>query len=353
MIMKTILYFGLFDPNFSRNKVYAKGLKENGYTVLFCTDQSPGLRKYFKLFKKHWALRKKYDLMIIGYPGYIVVPFARLITRKKIIFDALCSFYETEIISQRNKNHKSKITRIKTRSIDWLAIMAADKVLVETDKQKEFFIKQFRVKEEKLVTVYTGVDETIFFTENSIKKKDKFTVLFRGRITNEAGAEQVLETAKILEKHEIEFLVIGYGWNENIKRFKETYEKLRPANVLHIEKQVTDAELRHMTQKCHVSLGQFAKHERLTRTIPHKAFEAMVMKLPYITARTAGVSEILQEGKHCLMVKPADPEDLAEKILLLKNDVHTRKKIAEEAYNLFEKRFTASKIVQPLIDVIQ
>ena len=92
-------------------------------------------------------------------------------------------------------------------------------------------------------------------------------------------------------------------------------------------------------QKCHVALGQFANHERLKRTIPHKAFEALSLKLPYITARNEGVSEILQEGKHSLMVNPADPKDLAQKILLLKEDGTLRESLAKEAYILFSTKF--------------
>lgn len=351
--MKKILYFGLFDPDFCRNKVYSQGLMENGYTVLLCSDQALGLKKYWNLFKKHWLLRKEYDVMVVGYPGYAIVPFARLISRKKIVFDALCSFYETEILSQRSAQHKSQFKRMTTRCIDWLATRCADIVLVETDKQKKYFIEKLGVKKEKLVTVYTGVDESVFFLDTAVEKYDTFTVLFRGRITNEAGAEYVLRAAKILENQGINFLVIGFGWSTDIKRFNEVYKELKPSNVRHVDKYVTNAEMRLMTQRCHVSIGQVSEHGRLSRTIPHKAFEALVMKLPYVTARSEGISEILQEGKHCLMIRPVDAEDLAEKILLLKNDAVLQERLAEEGYQLFNERFTASKIVQPLLGVIE
>ena len=351
--MKTVLYFGNLDMSLSRNKIYTDGLRLNGIEVLVCIDQTKGLFKYWRLFKKHWPLRSKYDVMIVGYPGYFIVPFAKLITRKIVIFDALCSLYETEILSHRSAKHNSKYKILYTQFIDWFATRCADKILVESNKQKEYFSKKLNVKSEKLVTVYTGADDSVFEFDDSIKKFEKFTVLFRGRITNEAGAELILRSAKILEEKDIDFLIIGYGWSEDIQRFRSVYKKLSPKNVCHIDKHLPVKEMCQMMQKCHISLGQFAEHERLKRTIPHKAYESLALKLPYITVRAEGISEVLQEGKHCLMVRPDDEQDLVEKILILKENEHLRKKIADDGYTLFSTTFSALQVVQPLIHVIE
>jgi len=70
-----VLYFGIFDSEFSRNKIYADGLKLNGASIVTCTDNSPGFLKFWKLLWKHWEFRDQYDIMIVGFPGYIIVPF--------------------------------------------------------------------------------------------------------------------------------------------------------------------------------------------------------------------------------------------------------------------------------------
>ena len=98
-----ICYFGIYNPNESRNKIYIDGLRQNGVKILECRDIHRGPLKYIFLFFKHWKIRDKYDLMIVGYPGHVVVPFARLISRKRVVLDALCSLYEGVIIS-RGKN---------------------------------------------------------------------------------------------------------------------------------------------------------------------------------------------------------------------------------------------------------
>jgi glycosyltransferase involved in cell wall biosynthesis len=345
-----VLYFGIFDPNFSRNKVYADGLRQNGIEVIVCTDTSKGLRKYWQLWKKHRAI-KYYDVMIVGFPGYIVVPFAKLIARKPVYFDALCSFYETQIISRdAYKGNPFRMPYVKI--IDWLSTRSADKILVETNEQKNFFISQLGVPADKLIVVYTGVDDSQFYIDKSIQKADTFTVLFRGRITREAGAETVIRAAKILENEGVNFLIIGFGWDDVIKDFDAVVNELKPKNITHIRNQIPIGELRSLMLPCHVSLGQFGNNERLKRTIPHKAFESLAMKLPYITARSAGVAEVFTDTINALMVNVADPEDLAEKIRSIKNDQALSLRLAENGFRLYNDRFTPKKIVEPIIHSI-
>jgi glycosyltransferase involved in cell wall biosynthesis len=350
--MKTVLYFGIFNPEFSRNKVYIDGLRQRGVEVLVCTDTAPGLRKYWNLFRKHWALHNAYDVLIVGYPGYIIVPFAKIITRKKVVFDALCSFYETEILS-RDALHEIPFRVTYTRLIDWFATRCADTVLVETDKQREYFISELGVPAHKCVTVYTGVDDTVFYTTQGVQKHARFTVLFRGRITHEAGVATVVRAAKLLEGEGIDVLIIGYGWNREIEHFNAVVAELAPTNMRHIAKQLPFEELRTLMQQCHVSLGQFAAHERLTRTIPHKAFESLAMKLPYITARAEGVCEILEDEVNCMLVHPDDPVDLARAIRTLAADPALRERLAYAGHQLYQERFCPKKVVAPISNLLE
>lgn len=359
--MKTILYFGIFDPDFSRNKVYADGLRENGYKILYCIDKSRGLIKFIKLFFKLFRLRNSYDVMIVGYPAYIVVPFARIFSlmisaitfskQKLIIADALCSFYESQIIS-RDAYKGNPFRILYVRIVDWLLTRCSDKILVETRAQKRYFIDHLKTKESKCVVTYTGVDITKFDFDDSVRKNDTFTVLFRGRITKEAGLKYVLEAAKILENQNINFLIIGFGWGSAMGEFNEQMNIMKLKNVEYIGRQLPIDELRTLMLRCHASLGQFGDNERLKRTIPHKAYESLVMKLPYITARTEGVSEILEDKVTCLMVDSTNSQNLAEKILYIKNVPSISEKLTSNGYQLYEANFTPSKIVKPIIDII-
>jgi glycosyltransferase involved in cell wall biosynthesis len=349
--MKRILYFGLFDPTFSRNKVYLDGLRQNGYTVHICTDSAPRFKKYWNLFWKHWSLRKEYDVMIVGYPGYVIVPFAKLITRRPVILDALCSFHETIILS-RDAYRGVPGRSLYVWLVDWCATRCADTILVESNHQRDHFEEVLGVSKAKLVTVYTGVDDEVFRYDPTAKKCSRFTVLFRGRITREAGVETVVRSAKLLEHEDIDVLIIGYGWNAEMASFRAVLDELSPKNVTHVGTVLQSNEMVSLMQSCHVSLGQFSLSERLDRTIPHKAFESMALQLPYITAQSKGVSEILTDGVSCLTVPPEDPEALAQAIRTLKQDASKAHELAHSAYQVYLERFRPATVVAPVCAIV-
>ncbi len=330
-----VCYFGIYDPELARNKVYISGLKQNGVKVIECCDSSRGLTKYFKLFIKHWKIRKNYDAMIVGYAGHLLVPFAKLISRKPVVLNAMTSLYEVNIIA-RKKYPKYSLRGLCVWLIDWLAFKWADLVLIETNKQKDYLVKKFRIKPKKFARLFIGADDSIFYPDTNIKKSDKFTVLFRGKFLPEAGVKHILEAAKILEEKEVNFLILGFGLLE-----KEIIEKIKSLNLKNLElitKRLEIDELRKKMLAAYISVGQVENNERLERTIPYKAFESLALKLPYINGNGLGIQELLEDRKNCLLVNLADPEDLAEKIMELKNDLELRKKIADNGYKLYKEK---------------
>src|SRR3989344_3959319 len=126
----TLCYFGLYDSNFSRNRVFIRGLRENDVVVNECRDTSPGLLKFWRLWQKHRAL-PAYDAMVVGYPGHLVVPFAKLIARGPVVADFLGSLADAEVLSHRAGLWR----RAKSALIDRLAVFFADVILLESEAQ--------------------------------------------------------------------------------------------------------------------------------------------------------------------------------------------------------------------------
>ncbi len=344
-----ICYFGIYNPIESRNKIYMKGLRQNGVTIIECRDTTRGPLKYLKLFWKHFKIRNAYDFLIVGYPGHVVVPFAKFISKKPVILDALCSLYEGVIISR--EKHGAFFLREKyTRLVDRLAIRYADIILLETNLQKKFFEENLNAPAHKCVRLFTGADDEVFHLDSNIKKRENFTVVFRGKFLPEAGVPHIITAAKILENSGIDFLIIGNGF---LKRDIVTlFEEVKPANMTLILHNLDFQELKTKMQECHVSLGQFGRHKRLSRTIPHKCFESLALGLPYVTARAEGVAEILRDKENCLFVHAGDSEDLAEKIRLLRDDHVLRENIARNGHALYLKECTPFALAKELLSII-
>lgn len=350
-----ICYFGIYDPNFSRNRVYMKGLRSLGVEIVECRDSSPGWIKFWQLWKKHQLIMSSggYDAMVVGYPGHLVVPLARVLafrSRKIVIADLLGSLHDAVVHSHM----PSWIELLKARVADWLAIKFASKVLLESEAQKKYFERRFWPSD-KYVVVYTGVDEGVF-TDVDAKvphtdHNDFFTVFFRGKFTPECGIEHILNAAEILKgDYKIKFKIIGRGY------LLETVERLVREKELHnvelIIKYIPDKEMRSAVSEASLYLGQFEDNHRLKRTIPHKAFEAFVAGIPYLSEDAPAIREIVKDGETGFLVPSADPKKLAEKIRYLSEDPDSIARVSRNARELYEKKLSSIKLAQEIIKLI-
>lgn len=346
-----ICWFGIYKPDFSRNRIYIKGLKKLGVQIMECRDDSAGFLKYLKLFWKHWQLKDDYDFLVVGYPGHPTVWLAKLISNRPVIFDALCTMEEGVVISRSQAGFLG-LYATYIRFIDWLAVRCADIILVETEAQRDFFIKKFKGTHNKTKVLYIGADNDVFYPDQSIKNKSEFTVVFRGQFLPEAGVNHIIEAAKILENNKINFLLIGQGFLK--EQIVHLINILRLSNLeMILSEGVALDDFRKIMSTCHLSLGQLENHERLARTVPHKCYESMAMKLPYVTARTRPVAEILKEGESVVFVNPADPQDLADKILYLKNNPEIAQKIGDNGYKVYLEKFTPEKLAQDILAILK
>lgn len=339
------VYFGIYDPEFSRNRIYMRALRAAGHEIVECRDTSPGPMKYARLAWRLLSLRGTYDALIVGYPGHVTVPIARLFSRAPVIVDFLGSFSDALAHSHGVSRFKKWIFTI----VDWLAIWCADRVLVESEAQKNYLISRFG-RAKSYAVIYTGVDESVFFKEKGKEQNQKFVVLFRGRLTPESGIVHILEAAHLLKaQSDIEFRIVGYG--HLLKHVEHTIRERNLTNVQLISTHLSFDEMRGYISDADVSLGQFENNPRLDRTIPHKAFESAVMGIPYITGYSDAVREIFSDAAFCMLEK-ANPRAIADAIIALKNDPEKRKQLAVNAHSEYEKYASQSAITRKIMTSI-
>lgn len=344
-----ICYFGLDKPRWARDLVYLKGLKELGAEIIKCYDSSPGWRKYWRLLKKHSQLKNSYDLLFVGYLSNLMVPLAKLVSKKKVVYNALCSKYES-IILDRQEHRPVSLFAAYVWLIDFIAFKCADLILVESEAQKKFLVKKFLARPDKFRVVFTGADDAIFHPDEQIKKFDTFTAIFRGWFLPATGVEYVIEAAKILELAGVKFILIGRG--AFTPKVKEKISELKVNNIELITEFLSDEALRAKMLAAHVCLGQFSEHPRLDRTIQNKTFESLALALPYVTRDSASNREILADGVNCLFTKAADSRDLADKIMVIKNDPALAERLAEAGYQTYLKKLSPQVIGQQLFGIL-
>nr|AQS32877.1 hypothetical protein [uncultured bacterium] len=323
------LYLSRSKLTSSVNAVYIKGLRANGVEV---DEMFVRRNEFFNLIKYLLENRKSWDLIFVGYDSPTLVPFAKIFSNKKVVYNALCSVYERLIISRKLASRYS-IKAVYYWLSDFLAVHLANLTMVETMAQARFFKRFFKIPNSKLFVAWSGVDENSFKFNSEISKFLTFTVLFRGIFMPESGAEYVVQAAKILEKEDVKFIIKGGGLHWD--KLREMIKELNPQNLELKLDFLDNDELSSLMQKCHLSLGQLSDHPRLIRTIPHKCYESLALKLPYLTVKNSGVLELLRPDETCLVCESADARSLANAIMNAKNNPNKLEIISTNGYNFY------------------
>jgi len=345
-----ILYPSYTRLEYSLNSVCIKGLRENGVEVVEFRVVDRGFSGFVKVLSFCRKNLKYADAIIVGYDSPALVSFLNLFYNKKIIYNAVLSVHERLIIA-RELAPRFSLKAVYYWLLDFTAVHSADLIMLESDHQADYFNKIFKVSKKKLYRNWIGVDESKFYYDPTIKKPEVFTVLFRGALMPEAGIEYVIRAAKILEGQNVKFILMAGGLL--LEKTKELIRDIGLANLEHLFEHMPYDKLREKMQACHLSLGQLSDHVRLDRTLPHKVYESLAMKLPYLTASNSGILELLTADKTCLTCSPADAESLADKILWAKNNYQFVEQIAENGYQLYKENLRSSTLSKNLLDKIQ
>jgi glycosyltransferase involved in cell wall biosynthesis len=343
----TICYFGLYNPNYSRNKILISGLKFNGVSIIECRTEMSGPIKYWDLIKKHWSIRQKYDIMIVGFPGFQAAVLAKFLTGKPIIFDAFYSIFDSLVEDRKIVGAKSARGKYLWL-LDWLSCRLADRVLLDTNAQIGYFIKEFGLNSNKFIRVLVGSNDEIIFPLPR-EKKDHFLVHFHGSFIPLQGIEYIVEAAKILENENIRFNIIGHG--QTYKKVTGWAQKLGIKNINFIKPVSYDALNDYLAQ-ADVVLGIFGQTGKARRVIPNKVYEGLAAKRPVITGDSPAIRELLTDGRDVILCRLNDAQDLSAKIIELKNNRRLMEEVAEKGYQLFILKLTPKIIVENLLDII-
>lgn len=324
-----ICYFGIYKSDYSRNKILIAGLRQNNVEVIECRTDKKGISKYFDLIKKHYAIRKEYDVMVVGYPGFQCVILAKFLTRKKIIFDAFISIYDSMVLDRRQVALGS-LRALYFWWLDKVSMAVADLVLFDTEEHIKYVCREFGLPKNKFKRIFVGADTEIFYPRKFDRGDGKFKVLFYGTYIPLQGIEYIIKTAKLLEKEsDIFFEIIGDG--QESKNIRSLAESLDLKNVIFTGKMPID-KLAESVSTGDVCLGIFGNTEKAQRVIPNKVYECVAMKKAVITGDTPAINEFFGETD-IFRVGVSNPEALRDLILSIKTNRDKGELVANNGYN--------------------
>jgi glycosyltransferase involved in cell wall biosynthesis len=349
----TICFFGNYIKDYPRVEVLRKGLQKNGVHVVECHTRKTGIAKYLELYKQHLKLKNKYNILIVMMGGQSLVWFAKLISNKKIIFDAFSSLYITDIFDRQTCSSKS----LKAKYYAWLDKFSANlagKVLLDTQEQINFYIKKYKINKNKFIRLFVSADNELFFPKskpNPPNRRTKFVIHWHGYIVPFYSMQTIVESAKILSKHsDIEFHLIT-RFNSKYEKIKSLVEKLDLKNVKFYPETGRE-KIAEAINNSNICLGIFGNNKKAQVVIPNKIVEAIACSKPVITADQPAIHELFTDKKDIILCKSENPQDLANKILELKNNSELKNKISENAYQLYKQKLTPEILVKDICQTL-
>lgn len=349
-----ILYICGREPTYTRNSVILKGLELQNIEVIKCTSRANNYPKRYLdvLLKYLLKINKNYDVIFVGFLGQPLVPIIKLFTNKPIIFDAFISVYDTLCYDRKKYNPNSLMGKLSYQ-LDKKSCDLADIVLLDTNAHINYFVDTFELNNSKFKRIFVGADTDVFYPRNVKKENNNtFNVFYYGTYLPLHGIEYIIHSAKILEKYDdIKFKIVGKG--PEYRKIIKLAENLNVKNVEFID-WVAYNKLPIEISKADICLGGHFSHiDKCKRVISGKTFQFLAMKKPVIVGNNSANKELLTHKKNALFVKHANPEDLAEKILELKDNEKLGEKIAENGYKIFKEKCTPEVIGKELLKIIE
>lgn len=350
MQTRSILWWGKSDPNYSRNRIIRKILKELGWTIY---DFHPRISR----LAYPEALLKK-----LPRTSFVWVPVFRqrdLEGAKRwsnkhsipLLFDPLISAYDKQVYERFKLKPNSKKAG---QLLKWERnlFQLPDLVLADTTSHAQYFKTQFGLNESKIKLLYVGAEEEIFkpikkLTINNQNNDRPLDILFYGSFIPLQGPKTIVEAASLYEGPPATWTMVGNG---PLRPECEQLSRTLNCHNLKFENWLDyHEELPNRIAQADLLLGIFGNTKKASRVIPNKVFQSMAMAKPTIT-RCSSSYPVNISGLH--WVKEADPVILSKVVTNLLEDPTRLAAQGEMAYSDYIKHFSNLTLKKQLIDIL-
>lgn len=338
-----ILFIGKFDPDYNRTKIIIDGLKHFKQAEVSFYNYTKDSK--YNLFKISEAC-KKTDLIFLPSFTHLNVPLIRTISNKPLIFDPLISRYLTKVFDYKKvKRHSPRA--YKNFLKDKISMRMADIVLCDTQAHKNYFLSTIGIPESKLKILPVGVNTEAFYPLPG-NGNAEFTVGFYGSFIPLHGTRVIAEAAKLLQGEPVHFKLLGTGFEfEKVKDL--AWNTYRLSNI-DFTGWIRYSDLLQQIHTFDIALGIFGDTLKTDLVIPNKIYHYAAVKKAIITKDTPAIREIFENDKNILLCNNT-PEDLAEKIILLKNNPALKERIAQAGYEKIIEAYNHKEIAGRFLEI--
>jgi glycosyltransferase involved in cell wall biosynthesis len=342
---------GHFSAGYARNRIVAEALRQAGADVVDLPDDRVFPVRSAAIVRR--GLARRFDLILVGYPGHSDVPAAAAVARIKgvpLVFDAFVSLFDT-FVTDRRRLPSGGLRARTVALVDQVACRLPDRVLLDTEAHIDYFVRRFGLPRDRFRRVWAGADDRVM---SPIPRTGDgtFSVFLYGSFVPLQGVEHVIRAAHLLESGGVEarFTVAGEG--QTYRAVRRLADELEVRSIQFLGWRPY-ADLPGLMGQSDVCLGIFGTTPKAGRVIPNKVFDGLAMGRAVVTADTAAAREGLEHGRNAWLCPPGDPEALAGALAHLAGNPDLRRRLGEAGRRRFEEAFSTEAISRDLSGVVR
>lgn len=343
--MRTVLWWGRFDADYSRNRILRELLPELGWRVVDFHPRFSGLADW------EARLRKLPRPDLVWLPCFRqrdLAAASRWARAKRVplLFDPLISAYDKQVF-ERGKIPLGSARARRLLARETRLFQRADCILADTEEHARYFQETFHVAGERVHVVYVGAEEALFTPGEPQQKTPGETLeaLFYGSFIPLQGAPVIIEAARRFAGPPLRWTLIGSG--PELARCKAAAADLPNVSF---EPWVDYAALPERIRRADILLGIFGATQKAGRVIPNKVYQALACGKPLITRQSpaypADLATAADSGVR--WVAAGDADALAVKVADLAQRPQTLAVLGRQARQTYLARFSKAALAAQL-----
>lgn len=344
---KTVLWWGRFDPDYSRNRILRQAFADLGWRVVDFRPHLSVLADWEALLHR----LPKVDLVWLPCFRQRDLAAARRWSRRQdvpLIADPLISAYDKQVF-ERGKFAEGSAHAERLRAWEGALLRSADLVITDTPAHADFFSQTFDLPPEKLRVIHVGAEEALFRATPmpAYDGNRPLEVLFFGSFIGLQGPETIVETAHCYQGPPVRWTLLGDG---PLKA--ECQRRAQGLNNVAFEPWIAYEQLPARIAQADLVLGVFGGSGKAARVIPNKVFQALACGRPVVTREGTGYPAELQSDSGIVRLPPVDPGALAQAVAELAGHTERLPLLGQQARQSYERFFNAQVIATELAAAI-
>ncbi|PLR85062.1 glycosyltransferase family 1 protein [Bacillus canaveralius] len=245
----------------------------------------------------------------------------------------------------RGKGLKNNIVKTIMKMEYWVACKCSKKVLFQNHDDKNEFIQNGLIEDEKTVIINGSGVDLEKFKPTPLPEAPAF--LFIGRLIKDKGIMEYLDACREVKRRhpEARCLLVGpYDTNPSALKSEELHPYIESGIIEYYGEQ---SDVRDFIAQCSTFVLP-SYHEGTPKTV----LEAMAMGRAIITSDAPGCRETVTDGKNGFLVKVKDVQDLINKMEYLVLNQDASRIMGAEGVEVAKEKYDVKRVNKTILKIM-